>query len=104
MQTQITVRHVDADPAVRSHASERLARLQRYYDGITDARVVVGVDGTGAENKSAEIVLRVYRQTLSATGSGTSHEEAIDRCTDALRRQLKKYKAKLRDTHKEYMK
>ena len=104
MQTQVTIRHFDPRPELRDYASERLATLQRYYDGITDAHVVLANGGDPAEGKSAEIVLRVYRQTLSANRSGSSHEEAIDRCVMALRRQIKRYKAKLRSVDRDYHK
>lgn len=104
MQTQITARHFEANPALRDYAADKLATLERYYDGITEARVVLSDDGGPATNKSAEVIVRVYQQTLSATGQGVSHEDAIDHCMSALRRQIKKYKAKLRSTDKDYQK
>ena len=104
MQTQITARHFEANPSLRDYATNKLSTLERYYDGITEARVVLSDDGGPAANKSAEVVVRVYQQTLSANGQGVSHEEAIDRCMSALRRQIKKYKAKLRSTDKDYQK
>lgn len=104
MQTQITARHFDADPELRDYASSKLNGLERYYDGITEARVVLSDDGGPATNKSAEIIVHVYQQTLSANSEGSSHEEAIDRCMTAIRRQIKKYKAKLRSTNKDYQK
>ena len=39
MQTQITVRNFEASDNLRDYATERLAKLKRYYDGITDARI-----------------------------------------------------------------
>lgn len=104
MQTQITARHFEAQPPIKEYVTKKLSKLERYYDGITDARVVLGEDGGAGAGKSAEIVLHVYQQTLSANSNGTSHEEAIDRCINALRRQIKKYKAKLRSTDKDYQK
>lgn len=96
MQTQITVRHFDASPALRDHASQRLDKLKRYYDGITDAHVILADDGPPSNGKSAEITLNVYRQTLSARDSAGTHEQALDNCVDRLRRQLIRYKAKLK--------
>jgi putative sigma-54 modulation protein len=100
MQTQITARHFEASPSLRDYAAERLSKLQRYYDGITDAHVVLTNDSTPADGKAAEIVLQVYRQTLSARDEASTHEEAIDHCVDRLRRQIMRYKAKLRSTNK----
>lgn len=104
MQTQITARHFDANPALRDYASNKLTRLERYYDGITEARVVLSDEGGPAAGKSAEIIIHVYQKTLSANSDGTSHEEAIDRCMAAIRRQIKKYKGKLRSKDKDYQK
>ena len=95
MQKQITARHFEASPTLRTYADERLDRLERYYDGITDAHIVLFEDGNQSD-KMAEITLNVYRQRLSARNAASSHEEAIDQCVDGLRRQLLKYKSKLR--------
>lgn len=106
MQTQITVRHFNASHRLRNYASEKLSKLQRFYDGITDAHIVLSQNGNSAspEGKSAEIIIRVYRQTLSAQVSASTHEEAIDRCIARLRRQIMRYKAKLRRTDAHYQK
>ena len=102
MQTQITVRHFDATDTLRTYAAEKLTKLDKLYDGITDAHIVLSDDSTPANGKSAEIVLNVRRQTLSARNSASSHEEAIDQCVDRLRRQLVRYKDKLKSTDKDY--
>ena len=102
MQTQITVRHFDASDTLRSYATERLTKLNKYYDGITDAHIVLSDTSTPSSGKSAEIVLNVRRQTLSASNTASTHEEAIDQCVDRLRRQLTRYKDKLKSTDKDY--
>lgn len=102
MQTQITARHFEANDTLKEYAAKKLAKLEKYYDGITDARIVLAVDGSAGSAKSAEIVVRVYQQTLSAASDGATHEQAVDGCVEALRRQVKKYKAKLRSKDKDY--
>lgn len=102
MQTQITARHFDADPELRSYAQERLDKLERYYDGITDARIILSVDGDPSADKDAEITLNVYNQQLHVKNSASSHEKAIDQCVRGLQRQVKKYKSKLRRRDKDY--
>jgi putative sigma-54 modulation protein len=52
--------------------------------------------------KAAEVILTVYRQTLSASDIGPTHEKALDKCIEGLRRQLLKYKAKLRSKAQDY--
>jgi len=98
MQTQITVRHFDASPELRDYAIDRLSKLERYYDGITDAHIILTHDAT---IKAAEISLNVYRHRLAAHDEATTHEEAIDRCIERLRKQILRYKSKLRSVRKD---
>ncbi len=104
MQTQITARHFDAPSALREYAEARLAKLERVYDGITEARIVFSVNGHPDKIKSAEVIVNVYQQTLTAASDGATHEEALDECAKALRRRLRKYKARLRSTSQNYQK
>lgn len=101
MQTQITARHFDASSTLKEYASDRLSKLERYYNGITDAHVILTNGSAAPADKHAEITLGVYRQRLASRRNGSTYEEAIDSCVANLRRQLMRYKAKLRDTSKE---
>lgn len=97
MQTQITARHFTASTTLQEYVTERLSKLEKYYDGITHAHVILTND---AVEKGAEITINVYRQRLTAQNTGTTHEEAIDRVVERLRKQLIRYKAKLRSKDK----
>ncbi len=103
MKPRITARHFSLTEELRNFVSDRLTKLDRYYDGITDAHVILTVE-RGRQDRFAEIILTVYRQTLSASDIGPTHELAIDKCIEGLRRQLLKYKAKLKSTAKDYHK
>jgi putative sigma-54 modulation protein len=92
MQIQMTARHFDASPALRTRVVNRMKKLERYYDGIVDANVVL----TRKPEKGAEISLNVFRQTLTAKTTASSHEDAVDNAVERLRRQLLRYKAKLK--------
>lgn len=98
MQMQFTARHFDASPELRDYAEQRLEKLHRYYDGITNASVTVTRGGNGIPEWTAEVAVRVYRQTLTARATEPTHEQAIDNCTERLRRQIMRYKAKIRTT------
>jgi len=100
-QTQITTRHVDVSEAVRQHAEERTAKLEKFYDGIVRAHVILGEDNSPASKKTAGIHLEVYQKQLSAEDRADTHKEAINLCVDHLRRQLERYKSKLRSTDKD---
>ncbi len=100
-QTQLTTRHVDVSDRIQEYARNRTAKLEKFYDGIVSAHVILGKDNSPAENKTASINIDVYQKRLSAEDSASSHEEAINLCVDHLRRQLEKYKSKLRSTDKD---
>jgi putative sigma-54 modulation protein len=100
-QTQVTTRHVDVSDRVQEYAQDRTAKLEQFYDGITGAHVILGKDNSPAENKTASINIDVYQRRLSAEDAASSHEKAINLCVDHLRRQLEKYKAKLRSKDKD---
>lgn len=100
-QTQITARHVDISDRIREYAAERTSKLEQFYDGIVNAHVILGEDNSPANNKTAAINIEVYQKQLSAEDSADTHKEAINLCVDHLRRQLEKYKSKLRDKTKD---
>jgi ribosomal subunit interface protein len=97
MHAQITARHFEADPMLRQHVAEQLSKLDKCYDGITGAHIVLENGKASSNDKRAEITLSVYRQRLSATDTASSHEVAVSRCVNRLRRQILRYKSRLRD-------
>ena len=96
MDTRITARHFNASTRLKEFALTRVEKLERFYDGITDARIVLGKHNASGVNKTAEITLNVRRQSLTAHDQASSYEEAIDRCVNRLRRQIMRYKGKRR--------
>lgn len=101
METQFTARHFDASPTLQRYADRRLTKLERYYDGIVDAHVILDRDGAPSAEKTAEITLGVYRRRLAANDAAPTYEKAIDNCVERLRRQLLKYKSRLRGTDRD---
>ncbi|NNE47044.1 MAG: ribosome-associated translation inhibitor RaiA [Rhodothermales bacterium] len=101
MKPRITARHFSLTDKLRDVVHEKYAKIEKYYDGITDARVILTVERGRPKEKTAEIIITVFRQTLSSRDVGPSHEKALDNCVEGLRRQLLKYKGKLKDTTKD---
>lgn len=101
MKSQITARHFDLHSDLRDHVDGQLSKLERYYDGIINAHVILGQSNAPSGDKTAEINIDVYQKRLSADDAAPTHEQAINQCVDHLRRQLKKYKAQLRSTDKD---
>lgn len=99
MHTQITARHFSAPQSLREYAAAKLAKLEKFYDGILDAHVILEHLRLSSHN-TAEIKLTVYRQTLTAKVTAEKHTEAIDACIETLKRQLVRYKDKMRSHRK----
>ncbi len=96
MDTQITARHFSASEKLKDFVNTRVGKLERFYDGITDARVILSKHNSTGGSKTAEITLNVRRNSLIAQEEAHTYEEAIDRCVSRLRRQILKYKGKRR--------
>ena len=89
--------HFDADKKLITFIEERVNKLANYYDKIIDGEVVLKVENSNdTENKVAEIKLLIPGNDLFAKKQCKSFEEATDTAVEALRRQLKKHKEKLR--------
>jgi putative sigma-54 modulation protein len=101
LDPQITARHVELSDHIRQYVTDRVQKLERFYDGITSVHVILGEDNSPATNKTAEINIDVYQKRLSADDAANTYEEAVNQCIDALRRQLEKYKAQLRSTDRD---
>lgn len=98
MDKRITARHFQLTQDLTDYVTKRLDKLEQVYDGITSSRAVLTVHRGRTAEKEAEIVVNVFKQTLSASDTAETHELAIDHCIERLRRQLLKYKSKLRRT------
>ena len=92
-QPRITARQFNAPDGLRAHIAKQVGSLDRVYDGIHDAHVVLG---DGSDGKRAELALRVYRQTLTSSADGPTHESAVDEAVRQMRRRVLRYKARLR--------
>lgn len=99
MEPRITARRCKLSPTDKDAISGKLTKLTQYYDGITDVQVVIEKDTASIQPYNAEIIVNVFRQQLAGTASDSTFEAAVDACVDRLRRQLLKYKSRLRRKH-----
>lgn len=96
MQMNITTRHYpEMTEALRAEVEGRLSRLERFFDRILEARVIL----TGEKHRhQAEIALHLPRgKRLTAKEVSTSMESAVDMAAKKIESQVKKFKEKRRD-------
>lgn len=96
MQVTISGRHIDVTASLRTYIGDKLSRLERHCDQITDVHVVLGVVKLDHE---AEATIRLGGATYFAQARANDMYAAIDALTAKLDRQLKKHKEKANHNH-----
>ena len=88
----------DADAKLLSFVEEKVNKLEVFYDDILGSEVFLRLekDTQERENKIVEIKLNVAHSPLFSKKQCKTFEEATDQSVDALRKQLLKYKNKLK--------
>lgn len=86
MQLNITGRHLDVTPAMKSYIEAKFEKLARHFEHITNVHVVLTVE---KERQKAEATVHVNRGDLFANEEHDDMYFAIDRLIDKLDRQLK---------------
>ena len=87
-----------ADGKLLSYIEKKMAKLEQFFDRIIDAEVKLRLENSGqVRDKVAEIKLQVPGTTLFVKHTNKTFEASIDEAADSLRRQLVKYKDKMRN-------
>ncbi len=77
-----------------AHAEAEAEKLGKFFDGVNDVSITFEWEHTAVK---AEIICAVSGgKTLVAVESGRTVDEALEFASDAMARQIKRYKAKLR--------
>src|SRR6056297_2618 len=97
MQLSISGHHEDITDALRAYATEKVGKLERHFDQITNVHVVLSVENK--VNQRAEATMHVSGAELFADAENEDMYAAIDLMSDKLDRQLLKHKEKLIDRH-----
>jgi putative sigma-54 modulation protein len=96
MQLSISGHHVDVTEAMRNYAQDKFQRLERHYDHITNAHIVLSVEKM---RQRAEATLHVSGAELFADADSADLYAAIDLLIDKLDRQLIRHKEKVIGRH-----
>lgn len=91
MQLTISGHHVDLTPALKEYVANKIDRLERHHDKITNTEVTLSVNKLV---QKAEARIHVSGADLFADSIAEDMYSAIDTLTDKLDRQLIKHKEK----------
>jgi len=99
MDIRISGRNATITKGVREHLEDKLARLEKYAPRIVEARVILKKEKFLC---CAEITL--LAKHFRAFGQGSEKENfytAIDKAYERVQKQLKKFREKIKDHHKD---
>lgn len=95
MLITITGKHIEITDAIRSHVEEKVEKLPRYYDTISQVEVIL--EGNEGGRQSVEIIAHAeHNDLLIAKEAGMDTYACIDTAVHKMERQLKKAKEKQR--------
>jgi putative sigma-54 modulation protein len=96
MQLNLTGHHVDITTSMRDYVTNKLERLERHFDHVTNVHVILSVEKL---RQKAEASIHVTGNNIFAEAEDEDMYAAIDALIDKLDRQVRKHKEKVTDHH-----
>ncbi|PSQ94328.1 MAG: ribosome-associated translation inhibitor RaiA [Proteobacteria bacterium SW_6_67_9] len=97
MNLSVTGHHVEVTDALKDYIEEKMAKLERHFDGVTDIHVILSVEKL---RQQAEATIDLTGTKIHAEAENSDMYASIDGLIDKLDRQVRKHKEKLRDHHR----
>jgi putative sigma-54 modulation protein len=95
---KFTGRNLDITDAMKSYTETKLGKLEKFFDHIIDAKVVMSYNHTrNTDPARVEVQINVPTGVVRAEENGQDTYAAVDKAVDKLERQLKRFKDRLRD-------
>lgn len=94
MQVNLTGHHVDITDPLRAYVDEKIARLERHFDHVTNVHVILSVEKLV---QKAEATVHVAGADVFADAVHQDMYAAIDALVDKLDRQLIRHKEKVKN-------
>ena len=103
MQVDIKGTNMELTEAIKDYVQEKIGSLAKYFDGILEARVDIGVTSKHHQKGNifrAEVNLEVpQKHILRAEAEREDLYVAINEVKEELQRQIKKFKEKMRGNY-----
>ena len=100
MQTKIAMRHGHLSEATQAKISAKVERLSRYFDRLTAIEVTVDLEHPG-EPEVELVVSAEHKNDFVAREKADDLWRSVDGAVQKLEQQLRKYKEKVQDRHRQ---
>lgn len=99
MQIEVSGQNVEVTQAMRAYVSEKMERVQRHFDNLISAHVVLRLERV---DHFAEATISVGGRThdIHADAQAEDMYAAIDLLIDKVDRQVRRHKEKVTDHHR----
>lgn len=97
MRIRITARHFDLNKQFETYIEKHIKKLDRFFNNVIEAHIILSLE---KHRHITEMIIYLYNNTLRAKEEANDFYSSVDKAVDTLRRQLKKYKEKLKDYHR----
>jgi len=92
MQIELTGHHIEVTDSLRNYVNEKMARLERHFDKVSNTHVILSVENV---RQKAEATVHMSGHDIFAECTEDDMYAAIDKLVDKLDRQVKKHKEKI---------
>ena len=92
MQIELTGHHIEITDSLRAYVNEKMARLERHFDKVSNIHVILAVENV---SNKAEATVHMRGHDVFANCTEEDMYAAIDGLVDKLDRQVKKHKEKI---------
>lgn len=102
MKIIISGRHLEVTEAMKKYAEDKIGRVNKYFDNITEIDVTLSVEHskTDGDIHKVDVLLFGNGAKIKVNMEDKDLYAAIDKATDILERQVKKHKEKMKDHNK----
>jgi len=94
MQINLTGHHVDITDSLRQYVNEKIGRLDKHFDKVSNTHVILSVENV---RQKAEATVNMSGNNIFAEATADDMYASIDALADKLDRQVKKHKEKLKN-------
>ncbi len=94
MKIKVTGRRYELEPKIKDRAIQEVEKLEKFFDNIVSASLILSQDGFRCEG---ELTMSVSRSKLVSKASTEDMFATIEMVTDKMATQLKKHKGKMKE-------